>query len=388
MDQFRIPCVIMRAGTSKGIFLKENDLPAPGPERDKVVLNIFGSPDKRQIDGLAGADPLTSKLAIIGPGSVPGADVDYTFAQVSITDAKVDWNGNCGNISSGVAPFAVDESIVRCHEGLNEVTIWQTNTQKMMKSYVLVENGKAKVTGDAEIAGVPGTAAPVQMDMSGTAGAATGKLLPTGNVVDVIETSRGPIEASIVDCANPVIFVRAESVGMKGTESQEEIDGNADLLKYLEEIRGIACVKCGMAKDLEDATKNSPAFPMVAFITEAQDYYYPPEDKTVKKEEVDLVSRLMFMQVLHKTYAGTEQIVHLGIMEIALGKRQQSDSDSLLPFEKTLYRLTEHLSVTHELCNCNKHRHYGDNSEQSVVCECCRSLLQFLQTCKKLHERP
>ena len=220
----------------------------------------------------------------------------------------MDWNGNCGNISSGVAPFAVDESIVRCHEGLNEVTIWQTNTQKMMKSYVLVENGKAKVTGDAEIAGVPGTAAPIQMDMSGTAGAATGKLLPTGNPVDVIETSRGPIEASIVDCANPVIFVRAESVGMKGTESQEEIDGNADLLKYLEEIRGIACVKCGMAKDLEDATKNSPAFPMVAFITEAQDYYYPPEKKTIRKEEVDLVSRLMFMQVLHKTYAGTATV--------------------------------------------------------------------------------
>ena len=197
---------------------------------------------------------------------------------------------------------------MKCHEGLNEVTIWQVNTQKVMKSYVLVEDGKAKVTGDVAIAGVPGTGALIQMDMSGTAGAATGKLLPTGNPVDVIETSRGPIEASIVDCANPVIFVRAESVGMKGTEDQVEIDGNKELLKYLEEIRGIACVKCGMAKDLADATKNSPAFPMVAFITEAQDYYYPPEKKTIKKEEVDLVSRLMFMQVLHKTYAGTATV--------------------------------------------------------------------------------
>ena len=139
MDQYRIPCVIMRAGTSKGIFLKENDLPAPGPERDAMILQIFGSPDKRQINGLAGADPLTSKLAVIGPSKQPGCDVDYTFAQVSITDAVVDWNGNCGNISSGVAPFAIDESIVKCHEGLNEVTIWQVNTQKVMKSYVLVE---------------------------------------------------------------------------------------------------------------------------------------------------------------------------------------------------------------------------------------------------------
>ena len=104
MDQYRIPCVIMRAGTSKGIFLKENDLPAPGPARDEMILQIFGSPDKRQINGLAGADPLTSKLAVIGPSKQPGCDVDYTFAQVSITDAVVDWNGNCGNISSGVAP--------------------------------------------------------------------------------------------------------------------------------------------------------------------------------------------------------------------------------------------------------------------------------------------
>lgn len=304
-DQFRIPCVIMRGGTSKGIYLKANDLPSDPVLRDKVILSIFGSPDKRQIDGLAGADPLTSKLAIIGPPSVPGADVDYTFAQVSITDSVVDFNGNCGNISSGVGPFAIDESIVRAVEPETRVAIWNTNTQKMLYAIVPVENGKAKVTGDTEIAGVPGTAAAIQMDFSGTAGAATGKVLPTGNPVDVIQTSRGPIEVSIVDCANPVVFTRAESVGMKGTESQEEIDGNPELLAYLEEIRGIGATMIGMAKDPADATKNSPAFPMVAFITEAQDYYYPAGKKQIKKDEVDFVSRLMFMQVLHKTYAGT-----------------------------------------------------------------------------------
>lgn len=304
-DQFRIPCVIMRGGTSKGIYLKANDLPSDPALRDKVILSIFGSPDKRQIDGLAGADPLTSKLAIIGPPSVPGADVDYTFAQVSITDSVVDFNGNCGNISSGVGPFAIDESIVRAVEPETRVAIWNTNTQKMLYAIVPVENGKAKVTGDTEIAGVPGTAAAIQMDFSGTAGAATGKVLPTGNPVDVIQTSRGPIEVSIVDCANPVVFTRAESVGMKGTESQEEIDGNPELLAYLEEIRGIGATMIGMAKDPADATKNSPAFPMVAFITEAQDYYYPAGKKQIKKDEVDFVSRLMFMQVLHKTYAGT-----------------------------------------------------------------------------------
>ena len=223
----RVPALFMRGGTSKGVYLMLDDLPADPQLRDQVILDIYGSPDMRQINGMGGADPLTSKVALLAASRRPGVDIDYTFGYVGISDASVDYEGNCGNISSGVAPFAIDESIVKCHEGLNEVTIWQVNTQKVMKSYVLVEDGKAKVTGDVAIAGVPGTGALIQMDMSGTAGAATGKLLPTGNPVDVIETSRGPIEASIVDCANPVIFVRAESVGMKGTEDQVEIGGRA-----------------------------------------------------------------------------------------------------------------------------------------------------------------
>ena len=132
MDQYRIPCVIMRAGTSKGIFLKENDLPAPGPERDAMILQIFGSPDKRQIDGLAGADPLTSKLAIIGPSSREDADVDYTFGQVSFVESKVDYKSNCGNISSAIGPFAIDEGLVKIIEPETVVRIFNTNTRKII----------------------------------------------------------------------------------------------------------------------------------------------------------------------------------------------------------------------------------------------------------------
>lgn len=304
-DQSRIPCVIMRGGTSKGIFLKANDLPADPAMRDKVILSLFGSPDVRQIDGLAGADPLTSKLAIIGPPTAPGADVDYTFAQVSITDSVVDYSGNCGNISSAVGPFAIDESMVRATGNLTRVCIHNTNTGKLLYAEVQTEDGKAKVSGDCEIAGVPGTAAPILMDFSNTAGAATGKVLPTGNVVDTIATSRGNVEVSIVDVANPCIFLRATSVGMKGTETPQEIDGNAELLAYLEEIRAKCCVKIGMAKSEEEATKRSPAFPMIAFITEPADYVNFTSGKTIGKADVDFVSRLMYMQVLHKTYAGT-----------------------------------------------------------------------------------
>lgn len=304
-DQLRIPCTIIRGGTSRAVFLKINDLPADPVLRDKYILAIFGSPDIRQIDGLAGADPLTSKVAIIGPSTRPDADIDYTFGQVSIADAILDYNGNCGNISSAVGPFAIDESIVPAVEPVTRVRIHNTNTQKVLYADVQVKEGKARVSGDVAIAGVPGTAAPVYLDFSGTAGAISGKMLPTGNVVDIIETSRGPIEVSLVDVANPCVFVHAKSVNMKGTETPAEVDSNPELLKYLEEIRGICCMKMGMAASLGDVLHKSPAFPMLAFVSEAADYVDFTSGKTIRKDEVDFVSRLMFMQIMHKTYAGT-----------------------------------------------------------------------------------
>lgn len=304
-EVMRVPCVIMRGGTSKAVFIKENDLPTDPQLRDKTILAIFGSPDVRQIDGIAGADPLTSKLAIIGPPSRPDADVDYTFGQVSITDGMIDYNGNCGNISSGVGPFAIDESLVRAVEPVTMVRIHNTNTGKMLYAEVQVKDGKARVSGSCKIDGVPGTAAPILMDFASTAGSSTGQLLPTGNVVDVIDTSQGPIEVSMVDVSNPCVFVRASDVKMKGTETPSEINGNPALLALLEELRAKCCVKMGMAKNVEEATKQSPAFPMIAFVTEASDYVDFTSGNTIKKEQVDFVSRMMFMQVLHKTYPGT-----------------------------------------------------------------------------------
>lgn len=307
-EQRRIPVVILRGGTSKGIYIKANDLPADPAQRDEVILRIFGSPDVRQIDGLAGADPLTSKLAIIGPSDRPDADVDYTFAQVSINERVVDYNGNCGNISSGVGPFAIDESMIKAQEPVTRVRIHNTNTGKMLYAEVQVKDGKARVKGNCEIAGVPGTGSPILMDFAATAGAATGNILPTGNPMDVLETSRGPIDISIVDVANPCVFVRAADVNMKGTEEPAIIDGDRNLLAYLEEVRSKCCAMIGMAKSPEDAVKNSPAFPMLAFVAEAADYVDFTTGNTISKGDVDLVSRLMYMQVLHKTYAGTATV--------------------------------------------------------------------------------
>lgn len=309
MEQVKTKVVIMRAGTSKGIFIKDTDLPQDSNERDQIVLKIFGSPDIRQIDGLGGADPLTSKLAIIGASTREDADVDYTFGQVSYTAAKIDYSGNCGNISAGVAPFAVDEGLVKAVEPITTVRVHNTNTGKILVEKVEVLNGKAKVKGDYSIAGVPGTGSPISIDFSDTQGSVTGKLLPTGNVVDKIQVNGyGEIDASLVDAANPVVFIKAEDIGLGGTETPREIDENKDLLKTLEEIRGKATVMMGLVDCWEKAVEEVPAFPMIAIVSPAKSYKDFTKGKQIDESELDFVSRLMFMQVVHKTYAGTATI--------------------------------------------------------------------------------
>lgn len=309
MAQKKTRVVIMRAGTSKGIFINEKDLPKEKIERDKEILKIFGSPDIRQIDGLGGADPLTSKCAIIGPSSREDADVDYTFAQVSYVAPTIDYSGNCGNISSGVGPYAIDEGLVKAEEPFTTVRVHNTNTGKILIEKVEVEGGISKVEGEYMIAGVPGTGSEISIDFSDTAGARTGKLLPTGNPVDKIEVSGyGSIDVSIVDAANPVVFVRAKDLGLTGIETPSQIDEDKKMLDTLEEIRGKASVSMGIVEKWQDAVKLSPAFPMIAFVSPAENYSDFTTGKAIGEEEIDFVSRLMFMQVVHKTYAGTATI--------------------------------------------------------------------------------
>jgi methylitaconate Delta-isomerase len=309
MEQRETHVVIMRAGTSKGIFIKEENLPKDQQERDELILKVFGSPDVRQIDGLGGADPLTSKLAIIGPATREDADIDYTFAQVSYVAPKIDYSGNCGNISAGVGPFAVDQGLVKVEEPYTTVRVNNTNTGKILVERVEVENGKAKVTGDYSIAGVPGTGSEITIDFSDTAGSSTGKLLPTGNAIDKIDvTGYGEIEVSLVDAANPVVFLRAKDLNLTGIETPSQIDENKKLLATLEEIRGKGAVLMGLVSDWKDAVKEIPAFPMIAFISPAQDYSDFTKGKKINENDTDFVSRLMFMQVVHKTYAGTATI--------------------------------------------------------------------------------
>jgi 2-methylaconitate cis-trans-isomerase PrpF len=304
-EQKLIPCVIARGGTSKGIYLKANHLPSDPTERDKVILAIFGSPDPRQIDGLGGADPLTSKLAIIAPPTRPDADVDYTFGQVSFRAALIDYSGNCGNISAGVGPFAIDEGLVKAVEPITTVSIHNVNTGRLIKAEVPAKDGSARVIGDHVIDGVPGTGAKIMLDFADCAGAATGALLPTGKVKDKLKTPFGEVEASLVDCANAMVFVKATEIGLTGLEGPKEIDSNRELLDKLEAIRGAAAQLMNLAADPEEALVKTPAFPMLAIVSEPAEYLAYGSGAKILPHDLSLVSRLMFMQVLHKTYAGT-----------------------------------------------------------------------------------
>ena len=307
----KIPCVYMRGGTSKAVFFRDEDLPQDVEARDRVILSAFGSPDRRQIDGMGGANTSTSKVAVIKKSERPGIDVDYDFGQVDVNNPIVGKTMNCGNISSAVGPYAIDEGLVEAKEPFTEVHIFNTNTQKEIIEVVPVKDGKAVTEGDFAIDGVPGTAAKVTLKFVGPQGAASGKLLPTGNAKDTIEIEGKAYEYSFVDAANPVIFVHPEDFGVTGTEipSQFHALPNCDeICRILEIIRGTGAITLGFAKDLEDAKKNSQTLPKIAFARKPVDYT-AGSGKAIAAENVDIVGRL-FSVGMHMidAYMGTGAI--------------------------------------------------------------------------------
>ena len=304
-DFQKIPCVIQRGGTSKGVYFHEKDLPESPRLREKVILSVFGSPDIRQIDGLGGADPLTSKVAIVGPSERDDADVNYTMGQVSIEESFVDFTGNCGNISSGVGPFALDEGLVTVKEPQTIVRIYNTNTRKILKAYVPTCEGKTKYTGDYAIDGVPGTGSKILLDYSETSGTLGGRVLPTGNPVDVISfPGIGEAEVSIVDVGNPVCFFKAKSLGFSGTEGPTD-PKEIESLENIELIRGTVSKLLGLATDAAKARTESPTLPLIIYVNEPKDYTSYTDGTLIKSTDIDLVSRSFFMQTMHKTYPGT-----------------------------------------------------------------------------------
>lgn len=237
-----IPCLLMRGGTSKGPFFLADDLPAEPSLRNAVLLSVMGSPDLRQIDGIGGGDSLTSKVAIVSRSQRPGIDVEYLFAQVSVSQRSVDTNPNCGNMLSGVGPFAIEQGLVPASNPATAVRIFNVNTGKVIEALVPTPDGEVTYEGEVHIDGVPGGAAGIVLNFLDAAGAKTGKLLPTGNALDIVHG----IPVSCVDFSTPVVLVAAEDLGKTGYESKEELDTDVALLSRLELLRLAAAHRMGL----------------------------------------------------------------------------------------------------------------------------------------------
>lgn len=244
-----IPCLYLRGGTSKGAFFLATDLPADREERDNLLLRIMGTPDPRQIDGLGGAHPLTSKVAVISPSPDDGADVDYLFLQLGVEEAFVTDRQNCGNILAGVGPFAVERGLVPSGEGQTAVRIRMVNTDSIATARFATPGGVVDYDGGLEIDGVPGTAGAVKLDFEGTAGSSTGALFPSGRVLDSV----AGIDVTCVDNGMPSVLMRAADLGVSGDESPADLEADAGLAEHLRRLRLEAATVMGMG-DVSDAT--------------------------------------------------------------------------------------------------------------------------------------
>ena len=287
------PAVFMRGGTSRAIMFHARDL----PERaawDPIFLAAMGSPDPngRQLNGMGGGISSLSKVCVLAPSEREDADIDYTFAQVQIREAMVDYRGMCGNMSSAVGPFAVDEGLLHPNGDWTMVRIFNTNTRKIVHATFPLEDGRAAADGTMAIPGVAGTGAPVRLDFLSPGGATTGELLPTGNVVDELTVPEvGTIPVSMIDASNACVFVRASDLGLTGRELPEALDRNAALLDKLQRIRRAASVAMGIARDEAEA-RTINGVPIIGFVA-------PPMDaptlsgEPIAAAQVDLTARFL-----------------------------------------------------------------------------------------------
>jgi 2-methylaconitate cis-trans-isomerase PrpF len=293
MPLLALPAVFMRGGTSRAIMFHRKDLPDRAAW-DPIFLAAMGSPDPngRQLNGMGGGISSLSKICILAPSDRADADVDYTFAQIQIREAAVDYRGNCGNMSSAVGPFAVDEGLVRPNGDTAVVRIFNTNTGKIIRSTFPLEDGRAATEGDLAIPGVAGTGAPIRLDFLSPGGSVTPHLLPTGNVRDWLELpGLGSIEVSIVDAAKPCVIVRARDIGLTGTELPDSLDANTAMLARLESIRRAASIVMGLTRTEQEAgqSRGAPAVGFIAPPTEASTL----SGETIRAGDVDLTARFI-----------------------------------------------------------------------------------------------
>jgi len=318
--QIRIPATYMRGGTSKGVFFRLTDLPvaaqSPGAARDRLLMRVIGSPDPygKQIDGMGGATSSTSKTVILSKSSRPDHDIDYLFGQVSIDAAFVDWSGNCGNLSAAVGPFSIANGLVDParvpRNGVAVVRVWQVNIGKTIIAHVPITDGQVQETGDFELDGVTFPAAEVQlefMDPAAEEEGAGGAMFPTGNLVDdLVVPGVGTLKATMINAGIPTIFINADAVGLSGTELQDPINGNANMLAMFETIRSHGAIRMGLIRELSEAARRQHT-PKVAFVAPPK-HYTASSGKAVDAQSVDLLVRALSMGKLHHARMGTAAV--------------------------------------------------------------------------------
>lgn len=318
--QIKVPATYMRGGTSKGVFFRLQDLPpaaqTPGAARDALLMRVIGSPDPygKQIDGMGGATSSTSKTVILSKSSRPDHDIDYLFGQVSIDKAFVDWSGNCGNLSAAVGPFGIANGLVDAsripQNGVSTVRIWQANISKTIIAHVPITNGQVQETGEFELDGVTFPAAEIQlefMDPAAEEEGAGGAMFPTGNLVDeLVVPGVGTFKATMINAGIPTIFLNAEDIGYKGTELQDDINGDAKALAMFETIRAHGAVRMGLIQHIDEAAKRQHT-PKVAFVSKPKDYV-SSSGKAVKAQDINLLVRALSMGKLHHAMMGTAAV--------------------------------------------------------------------------------
>ena len=301
MPQLRVPAVYLRGGTSRGLFFRREHLPSDEADWDAVFLAALGSPDPnaRQLDGLGGGISSLSKVVVVEPSSRDDADIDYTFGQVAVDRPLVEYGNNCGNLTSAVGPFALDEGLVTGSGETASIRLFNRNTAKHVIATVPLDGAEAAVEGDLEIQGVAGRGAAIRLEFVDPGGAVTGSLLPTSALRDTLDVDGlGPVDVSIVDATAAVAFVRTEAVGLRGDESPQQLETNLDAMAALEEIRRCAAVHMGLTQSAEDAGRslNRPFIALVA----------PPRDartlagEVIPAASVDLVARALSMGRPHR----------------------------------------------------------------------------------------
>ena len=312
MSQNWIKATYYRGGTSKGVFFQKKDLPTQDEkELNKIFLKVIGSPDPngRQLNGMGGGVSSVSKCVIISPSERDDADVDYNFIQIAVDQPIAEWNNNCGNLSGAVGPYAVQEGIIKPKEGENKIRIYQVNTDKIIHSTFNVKDGKPEIEGNYTIAGVYGESSKVRLDYLEPGGSGTGKLLPTGNVIDEIEIDGfGKIKVSVVDAATPLIYIQAEDLGLKGTESPDELDGNAEKMEIIQKIRRKCAFMTGLSKSEHEAPMNTPR---IGIVTSPKDYI-SLDKSNIKGDDQDITVRMFSMGKTHKAIMGTAG-VNIGV---------------------------------------------------------------------------